>query len=522
MLAKFALSTLMVTASLCPGVFAQTYTNTPTYAPSNSAMPVSYRSQDDEDKDPTAALMEQIKRMELRLRELEDDVENKLDEPAASSKSESGDDEKADKEITERLAKLEKGFESQDKSIGKLEELPNQILHHSHKSPKMQFFGRIHLDYWSFPKVDESLFPLEDGNPQDRFNFRRLRIGIKGDLNDNMFYKYEGEFAGGVDPSYRDAFIGFKNVPYLQTIIIGNHKRPYGLDHLNSSRHNVFIERPFVVEAFNQDSRRLGISSNILTEDQSWNIRWGVWNQQLTQTTDGFVGDHYQLEFAGRIAKTAWYDESSGGRGWAHFAISGSAGVPDGRGGPNNQAEYRTRPEARTDNRWLDTGEISGANANFLVGLEAAFNIGQFNFTGEYLRTNVDRRDDVGEDVAFDGYYAQVSYFLTGEHRTWERKNGTLGRIKPIENFFMVRDCDCNSQKGWGAWEIAGRYSHLDLQDFDIQGGEGESFTFGINWYWNPYARMQFNYIIGDNEDLPGVLGFGQYEIFGVRMMVDF
>ena len=136
------------------------------------------------------------------------------------------------------------------------------------------------------------------------------------------------------------------------------------MDHLNSSRHNVFIERPFVVEAFNQDSRRLGISSNILSEDQSWNIRYGVWNQQLTQNTDGFVGDHYQLEFAGRIAKTAWYDESSGGRGWAHFAISGSAGVPDGRGGPNNQAEYRTRPEARSDNRWLDTGEISGANAN--------------------------------------------------------------------------------------------------------------------------------------------------------------
>ena len=147
--------------------------------------------------------------------------------------------------------------------------------------------------------------PLEaDGDPQDRFNFRRLRIGVKGDLNDNVFYKYEGEFAGGVASSYRDAFLGFKHVPYLQTVIIGNHKRPYGLDHLNSSRHNVFIERPFVVEAFNQDARRLGISSNGISDDQSSNWRWGIWHQILTQNEDGAVGDDYQVELAGRYAKT--------------------------------------------------------------------------------------------------------------------------------------------------------------------------------------------------------------------------
>ncbi|MFK7765975.1 MAG: OprO/OprP family phosphate-selective porin [Mariniblastus sp.] len=513
MLAKLALSVLVVTGVLCSGVQGQTFQQR-----SSAYSPVSYKSQDDE-KDPTAALQEQIKKMELRLRELENDVEKKIDTQPKSAKS----DTKTDKEMAERLAKLEKGVESQGKSLDKLEDLPGQILFHGHKSPKMQFFGRIHLDYWSFPKVDNTIFPLEGGNPQDRFNFRRLRIGIKGDLNDNMFYKYEGEFAGGEDPSYRDAYIGFKDVPYLHTVIIGNHKRPYGLDHLNSSRHNVFIERPFIVEAFNQDSRRLGISSNILTEDKSWNIRYGVWNQQLTQTASGYVGDHYQLEFAGRVAKTAWYDESSGGRGWAHFAVSGSAGVPDGRpGSTNNQARYRTRPEARSSGRWLDTGRIAGADSNYLIGLETAFNVGQFNFTGEYMRNNVDRRDAVGEDVAFDGYYAQVSYFLTGEHRTWERKTGTLGRIKPIENFFLVRDCECNTQSGWGAWEVSGRYSHADLNDFDIRGGEADSYTFGLNWYWNPYARMQFNYIIGENENAPGVGGFGDYEIFGLRMMVDF
>jgi len=523
MFTKFAAIALLATGTLCSAAFGQQPLFQPRVQANFNSTPVSYERQDEEDdagKDPTAALQEQIKRMELRLRELENDVEKKLDDqPVAKA-----NDKKVDQELTARLAKLEKGFEKQTKAVGDLEDLSPGLIYHNHKSPKMQFFGRIHLDYWSFPKIDETLYPLEGGNPQDRFNFRRLRIGVKGDLSDNMFYKYEGEFAGGNgNTSYRDAYIGFKEVPYLNTIIIGNHKRPYGLDHLNSSINNVFIERPFIVEALNQDNRRLGISSNGVSEDESWNWRFGVWNQQLTQTSSGYVGDHYQLEVAARIARTAWYDESSGGRGWAHFALSGSAGVPDGRGGStNNQARYRTRPEARTSGRWFDTGAIAGANENYFIGLESSVNIGAFNFTGEYQRNNVDRRDAVGEDVAFDGYYGQVSYFLTGEHRTWNRRTGTLGRIKPLENFFMVRDCDCNTQRGWGAWEVAARYSKADLNDFDVLGGEGDSITLGLNWYWNPNARMQFNYINGEMDSGAGAAGFGDYEIFGLRMMVDF
>ena len=245
--------------------------------PAPTIQKVGYFQQDETD---VAALQETIEKLEIRLREVEDDVEERLE--AAADPDEAA--EQADS-FEKRMAELEKGFEKSNKSLAKVQDTLPGLLFHGHKNPKMQFFGRIHLDYWAFPNFDDGLIPLEaGGNPQDRFNFRRLRIGIKGDLTDNMFYKYEGEFAGGNNPSYRDAYIGFKNVPRLNTVIIGNHKRPYGLDHLNSSRHNVTIERPFIVEAFNQDSRRLGVSSNGVSEDQSANWRVGVWNQVLTQT----------------------------------------------------------------------------------------------------------------------------------------------------------------------------------------------------------------------------------------------
>ena len=49
--------------------------------------------------------------------------------------------------------------------------------------------------------------------------------------------------------------------------------------------------------------------------------------------------------------------------------------------------------------------------------------------------------------------------------------------------------------------------------------GEGpdDLWTTGLNWYWNPYARMQFNYIRGGVTRGPDG---GDYDIIGVRMMV--
>lgn len=470
-----------------------------------------------DDAETIQALRAQLKRMELRLEELENDVEKNVTKASESSES----SEEAAEDVDKRLKELEEGFEEQGEAIEKIDSTIPGLVHAGHKKPKATFFGRIHLDYWAFPQATEGIDVLEGEDPQDNVTFRRMRIGIKGDLNDNMFYKYEGEFAGGVASSYRDAFIGFKNLPLLNTLIIGNHKRPQGLDHLNSSRYNVFIERPFIVEALSEDARRLGISSNGLSDDQAWNWRYGVFHQNITQTRDGFEDDHYQLEFAGRLANTAWYDESSGGRGYFHWAVSGGWGSVDGGlTARNNAADFRTRPEARSDQRWLDTGDILGAEEVFRYGIETVLNIGAFQLTAEYLQGNVERDPLVGEDVSFGGGYVQVAYFLTGEHTPWVRKTGTLGRVKPYENFFSVRTRDGARNFGLGAWQLAARYSYADLQDQDITGGIGESLTLGLNWWWNPNARMQLNYLVGEIEREP--IASGDYQILGLRYMVDF
>jgi phosphate-selective porin OprO/OprP len=449
-------------------------------------------------------------------------IEDRLDEIVESF-------EKKTEKIT---ASLNESVEELAGRLDPLEEFAedDSIVLSGTSNSTMKVGGRVHVDYWSFPNLSNedpvSAAVFDGGDPLDRFGFRRLRFGVKGKIKDNMLYKIESEFAGGNRVEFRDAYLGFEDLPILQTLLIGNQKRPYGLDHLNSSRYNVFLERPFIIESFNQDARRLGIASYGVSRCEKFNWRYGVYNQRLIQALGNYEGDHYQLELAGRLANTIWYDEVSGGRGYAHWAVSGTIADPSDDSFTDTEARFRTRPEARSSNRWLDTGDIVGADVYELLGLESVINVGRFQLAGELQNLWLQRKlGSPSDDVRFYGGYVYAAYFLTGEHMPWDRRRGVLGRVKPFENFWLVNKCCGGVGHGLGAWQIAARYSHADLTDDDIFGGIGDSVTIGLNWHWNPNARMQFNFLFGnihDRDDGVGGLTSTDYSIIGTRFMIDF
>ena len=443
--------------------------------------------------------------------------------------------------LAAKLDNVEADVETFRDQLGELEEEvaaiadDDTIVHSGTSKSTMKVYGRIHIDYWGFPDESPGINAIEGGpdGVQNRVGFRRLRFGVKGDLPANMEYKIEAEFAGGNNIEFRDAYLGWNDLPVLRTLLVGNQKRPYGLDHLNSSRYNVFLERPYVIESFNQDCRRLGIQSYGVSEDQAWNWRYGIFNQRLIQDEGNYVGNHLQGEFAARLANTWWYDEVSDGRGYGHWAVSGTYARPDGNvpgdngsTGPDaNEARFRQRPEARSATRWIDTGRIAGADEYELLGLEGVFNVGPFQMVGEYQNMWLQREAGFGPDLRLHGNYAYISYFLTGEHIPWSRKSGTLGRVKPFEDFFLVNRCSGGHGYGIGAWQVAVRYSYADFNDEDLFGGIGESITVGLNWHWSSNARLQFNWLSGtieDNRVTRGIPLSGNYDIVGVRWMVDF
>ena len=82
-------------------------------------------------------------------------------------------------------------------------------------------------------------------------------------------------------------------------------------------------------------------------------------------------------------------------------------------------------------------------------------------------------------------------------------------RVKPKNNFDI--------QAGdWGAWQLAARYSYLDLTDEGIRGGILSDITAGMNWYLFPNTRAMFNYVYAH------LNGVGDTNIAEMRFQVTF
>jgi len=406
--------------------------------------------------------------------------------------------------------------------------------------PTLKINGRIHADYWNFADQTPGIGFFEHpdaaaanygADPEDRFFFRRIRLNFQGDLFDSMVYRMQIDFNTPQTGEMKDMYIGFTNLPLFGKLLIGNQKRPMGLDHLNSSRFNILIERPLVVETFKEDARRFGICSYNNSDDLVYHWSYGIFALENMVKDGKVIGDSMQLSGNARLASSPWYDESSGGRGYFHWAVSGMVARPDGDATAAdtnaNDGRFRTRGELRSNTRWLDTGRIAGTDWYETVGVESILNIGPLQVVGEY-QSNWMQRDTVtagtGPDLHFHGGYVYVAYMLTGEHVPYKRSSGTIDRVKPFENFFLVNTCNDGVGGGWGAWQIAARYSHLDLSDNDIQGGVENNATLGLVWYFTSHSSLQFNAIYGDIDNHAPVGGYsdGNFTAFGTRLRVNF
>ncbi len=101
-------------------------------------------------------------------------------------------------------------------------------------------------------------------------------------------------------------------------------------------------------------------------------------------------------------------------------------------------------------------------------------------------------------DPDFNGWYLQASWVLTGEAKPYRPATGSFGSPKPAQNFTVDKG-------GWGAWEVAARYSDLNL-NYDegvfgkttpfggIRGGDQRIWSAGLNWYPNQVIRLMLDY----------------------------
>jgi phosphate-selective porin OprO/OprP len=211
---------------------------------------------------------------------------------------------------------------------------------------------------------------------------------------------------------------------------------------------------------------------------------------------DGDIQDDGGYNVTGRLTWLPRYED--GGALLVHLGAAYSRRNPN-----DDTVSFSSRPEAHLADEFVDTGSFRSDNAD-LLGLEAACVSGPLSIQGEYVFADA----DVASSANFRGYYAQASYFLTGEHRRYKPSEGAFSRVKPKEKF--------RYGGGPGAWEVALRYSGLDLDDSTLTGDKLHDITAGLNWYLNPNTRVMWNYVHADKDDV------GNADMLIMRLQVDF
>lgn len=356
----------------------------------------------------------------------------------------------------------------------------------------------------------EKAFPDFGGTKVD---LRRARLTAGMTIYDWARARVQVEFAEVRD--IKDLWIQFVKVPLIDYITLGHMKEPLSLEDWTSGTSTTFTERALPVRAFGH-GRNFGFrrQSPFMNERMTWAV--GAFLNTLSFDTIGTGIDSLTkangYNLTGRITGIPLYED--GGKKLVHLGLGFSHGIRD-ENDPDQRVAMATVPESNLKGETLVNSGKLAVDSLDTLNLEFALVSGPLSFQGEYFHVFTD--SEAEGDPDFSGYYALVSYFLTGEHRIYGKGSGAFFRQIPRHNFGF-------GDGGWGALELAARYSYVNLNDNRIQGGRERNVTVGLNWYLNRDCRLMFNYIRAEVHDRRTAPAFskGTANIFQMRFQIEF
>jgi len=389
-------------------------------------------------------------------------------------------------------------------------------------SPSSNITVQIQSDFLSSNQDANSRLTV--GELPDGAFFRRARFGVFGEVYERVEYRIEFDFAGEARPRFLDLWVALTDVPIIRNVIIGHFFEPFSLERYSPNRFITFTERSFA-DTF-APARNMGamLYGNAFDERVTWALG-GFRNSSDDFGSDISFEDSYAI--TGHATVLPWYEEvGEYNLKLLHLGSSLSYRVPGDR-----DVRFRTRPSVRLFEQgvggipaYVDSGILEDVDDFFLAGLEAAWVHGPISLQAEWISSQVSRADR--GNPYFHSGYVYGSWFLTGESRSYSPtsilgrfREGIFQRTVPKTNLFF-RGNETNAANGLGAVELAVRWSYIDLNSQDIRGGYMYEMTYGINWYWNPYTKVMFNYVQPQLNDPD--LGRSASDFFVARMQFEF
>jgi phosphate-selective porin OprO/OprP len=347
--------------------------------------------------------------------------------------------------------------------------------------------------------------------------WRRARIGVDGTAYGDWDYRILFDFGGsGVEDAGQlyEAWLQYSGLKPFR-LRVGAWPQSIGLEDQASTNTQLFLERPAIADvARNLAAGDTRIGAGAFGYDNLWFVSADVTGRTIGVVNTGTVitgtpgaigtaqtfGD--QLGFVGRAVFTPLH-----GSDWrVNLGVHGSYVVqPANTSGPGANSvtplsgmavRLRDTQELRVDGTQLiDTGSIPAKHAG-TIGGEIAVQKGPFFAQSEIEGISVSRSDGVASP-SFGGWYVEGGWMLTGEPRLYNASTAAFDGPS-IAHPFSLRD------HGWGAWELALRYSDADLNFAGgapgtapaadaIRGGQSRIWSFGLNWYPNQVFRVMFD-----------------------------
>lgn len=373
-------------------------------------------------------------------------------------------------------------------------------------------------------------------------NFRRAQIGLRGTLFGDWSYNFTYDFGGSAVETGGHIYTAYLQYDGLApfALRIGAYAPPAGIEDGTSASDLMFLER-------NSPANLARSITGSPGRDAVSAIYAGKRLFAAVSLTGGKVQDSAvydeQQAVLGRVSGLLYDDKDFsllvGANGTYVFKLPDAAANDAGGRHSVKLSDYPELAVDSTASKLVNTGSLA-ADHYAMWGLEAAGRFRNVYAQGGYFAYYVDRTQTAytaftgpgasdtvvvhpGDD-RFSGWYLQASWTLTGEPRTYNAANGAFAMPKPARPFSLKNG-------GWGAWELAARYSRLDLNDRaedtasvitgwtgagsktytyynTVRGGKQKAATIGLNWYPNRAVRflLDYQWIDIDRLQTPGTV----------------
>ena len=343
------------------------------------------------------------------------------------------------------------------------------------------FFAFLGLDrHWWLEQDEANEEQVGELEEFDRGDIRGLRFGAAGTLNFPHPWVYtifaaSTAFDKGFDTTEADGLTLYDyrlDIPLGNqgTLSVGKQKEPISMDRIMGMLFEPMQERGSMSDAM-MPSRNVGVVYNNTLASERVSYAGGVFNDWFDA---GEKLSDSSTELIGRVTGLPLLsaDESSLihlGLGVRH--TNAKAGI-----------QYRGPPEFHFSPDFVDTG-LFDADSAITYDVELSARSGPIWLASEFVTTAVSA--PAAGDPTFFGYQVTASWIVTGEMRGYNTRSGIFNRVpvaRPV------------TQGGWGAWELAVRWSSLDLTDGAIEGGDMQILSLGVNWWLARAANVNVNF----------------------------